>query len=457
MLWREKLNASSLPVFSQTVRDVGQVAQSPASSAQDLSDAISHDASMSARVIQIANSPLFNPHNRPVDTISGAVVLVGFDAVRDLAISVSVIEEVLKGNSHTQVGLHMSRAFHAATHARSFALHQRSEHSEEVFVAALLRSVGQMAFWSRAAEEGAALETAMSQTDDLAQAEYDVLGFSLEDLSQALAADWNLGELVTRVLDGRHSDDPLVAHVDLGHALAELLETEALDSAAGEEMLDRLSEHLMLATNEIQSLVQANQEATAQIAERFGIDTSLLVGSQPRPPQAAGKHSATPSQAIDPATQMLSVLDTIASELERGASRSELMQLLLEGFGSSLGLEFAYFALMNQDRSDLQVKYANGPAESLLTQRVTVAEHAALSGLLESTGVWQPLSGAAAHSWLPCEHAAALVVRLAGKPVGLIYAGTQSTGDRSSLQADQGQSIFRQLALQTGQILSQAR
>ena len=100
--WRGNLNASGLPVFSRTVREIRNVSTSRRSSAQDLSDVIGHDASMAARVIQIANSPLFNLQNRDIDTINAAVVLVGFDAVRDLVISVSVIEEMLKGRQHAR-------------------------------------------------------------------------------------------------------------------------------------------------------------------------------------------------------------------------------------------------------------------------------------------------------------------------------------------------------------------
>ena len=458
--WREKLQASSLPVFSQTVRDVGQVSQSPASSAQDLSDAISNDASMSARVIQIANSPMFNPHNRPVDTISGAVVLVGFDAVRDLAISVSVIEEVLKGNAHSQVGLHMSRAFHAATHARSFAHHERSEHAEEVFVAALLKSVGPMAFWSRAGEEGAALEVALAEAKDGATAELAVLGFELCTLSQVLAADWNLGDLVTRVLDGRHTDDPLVAHVDLGHALAEVLETEDLESEAGQVMIARLSQHLGLGAEDIQSLVAANQEATTQIAERFGIDEKMLAAARSLTPHPMAERASDPTaglgEPVDPARELLSVLDNIACELERGAGRAELMQMLLAGFASSLSLEFGYFALMNKDRTVLQVKYASAAAEALLSSKLSVSEQPEMNEILDNQGVWQT-SESSGHPWLPCEQAAALVVRMGGKPVGVVYAGTEVEETGVTLQSDQEQRVFRQLALQTSHILSQAR
>ena len=77
--WRERLNATGLPVFARTVREVSHVANSVASSAADLSAVVGRDASMSAKIIQIANSPVFNLQNRAINTIDEAVVMVGFD------------------------------------------------------------------------------------------------------------------------------------------------------------------------------------------------------------------------------------------------------------------------------------------------------------------------------------------------------------------------------------------
>ena len=57
---------------------------------------------------------MFNVQNRSIETISNAVVLIGFDSVRDLAVSISIVEEVLKGNRHARVGQLMAHAFHAA-------------------------------------------------------------------------------------------------------------------------------------------------------------------------------------------------------------------------------------------------------------------------------------------------------------------------------------------------------
>ena len=454
--WRERLNSSSLPVFSRTVREVGQIAQNTASSATDLSEVISHDASMAARIIQVANSPLFNLQNRAIDTISGAVVLVGFDAVRDLAISVSVIEEVLKGNPHSQVGKHMSRSFHAAAHARSFALTQDPAHAEEVFVAALLKSVGEMAFWSRAKEEAVALENALQTASCAAEAEREVLGFELAALSRRLAEDWNLGELLSRTLSGHHESDPLVAHVELGHELAEYFEThDVLDV----DMRRRLAQHLDLSSGEVDALIEANTEATALIVDRFGV--AQLVRPKAVSVRASDPLSASGANVADGATpantgsadEVVATLARIAAALTAGGSRRDLMAILLQGLATGLGLEVAYFALLSKDRATLQIKYASKDAAGLETQSKRVATMAIAEASLAGREVVSCCDHPRDPIWTPCPVGLAAQVHFANKPLGMLYAGSAT---RAPFAA-QDEAVFAQFALQASLILSQAR
>ena len=183
--WLQQLEASRVPVFTETVREVSGVAARVETSAHDLARAIGHDAALTARLLKIANSPLFNLQNRSVDTISAAVVLIGFDAVRELAVSLSLIEQVLKGRRHVRVTHSMARAFHAAAQARSFAVARKDESPEEVFVAALLLHLGEMVFWSVAETEAAAIDRMTRAGASLADAEQRVLGFRLEALTIA--------------------------------------------------------------------------------------------------------------------------------------------------------------------------------------------------------------------------------------------------------------------------------
>ncbi|XOV85168.1 MAG: HDOD domain-containing protein [bacterium] len=462
-LWRGKLNASGLPVFSRTIRDIRNVSSSSLSSARDLSEVIGHDASMAARVIQIANSPLFNLQNRDIDTISSAVVLVGFDAVRELAISVSVIEEMLKGHQHARVGQHMAQAFHAAAQARSFA-RICGHKCEEVFVAALLKEVGDMAFWSRAEREAVAIEALVAGGSDLVQAQREVLGFELADLGRVLAADWNLGDLVGHVLDGKHDDQPLVQHVQFGHQVAHLLRTSDIESDTMSEVVGQLAKHLNMKGSDVKNLLRRNLDAAGHIAKQFGVAQSLLwheqlAGNDVNP----AEQDASKADANNPAgegergydaDQLFAALTQLAEDLEAGGTRDELMQQIVNGLHQAVGFAQVYFALFTPDRSKLVVKYSAG-TEAVSARAWPPHDPRSVPVFVRALTDFKAQTFtdvAQQNAWHFGGAGAVVAVKLAQKPVGMLYA-ENAMGQSVSAEQFMG---FRQLGQQIALVLSQA-
>ena len=447
--WRERLNGSGLPVFARTVRDIGEVATSRATSAQDLSEVIGHDASMAARLIRIANSSVFNLQNRPIDTINSAVVLIGFDGVRELAVSVSVIEEMLKGNQHARLSQLMAHAFHAAAHAKFFAARNKTEHAEEVFVAALLKQVGEMAFWSRAGDEARDIENRLADGSSMASAEKEVLGFSLDALGQALADDWSLGELARKVHDDLEDADEMVACVNQAHALADLLETEEWNSRAVSEKLMELAKEWDVPVADVRDVVQSNMKDAAEIAERFGVPKRTA--SPGRAPRQVAPCKKTPprKQNVDAERDYLR---QIAQGLENDVSRDQLMQLIVDGVLDGVGCGRAYFLLLSADRSKLVAKYAAGEdAGELVGKSRGVEEPGAFAGVLEEKRVLSDIRVEASAPWHSQGSCLIAAVHIGKRPVGVLYGEVSD-----SVVDDDRQAGFRQFAQQVSLVLTQA-
>ncbi|MEM7078999.1 MAG: HDOD domain-containing protein [Pseudomonadota bacterium] len=371
--WRARLNGSELPVFARTVKDVGQVATSARSSARDLSEVLSRDASMVTRLLRIANSPLFNPHNKPVDTISAAVVLIGFDGVRDLAVSVSLIEKMVAGDLHVRVATHLAQAFHAAAQAKSFSQMAGVAGSEEVFVAGLLKDVGVLAFWSEAAGEAAAIEARCAAGERLEDAQTAVLGFPIDELSAALAEDWQLGDLV-RYAAGNKEEHPCVSEIRMAHNLAQQVTTYGWENEQVERCLLRIAAHLDVDENELREVVSENFDSARNIAAGFGIER--LEAAFPPAPVKAETHPVQPAPAVDHAIPepifadaandvqadmartQIAWLSQIAQGVAEQQPRDALMQQVMQGLVASLGLAHADFALLDPGEDRVRIKYS---------------------------------------------------------------------------------------------------
>ncbi len=95
--WVAKLSEEEMPIFAQTVSEINRILGKEEYSSLALARVILQDPSMTAKVLKLANSAFYNPGNTAISTISRAVVVLGFNAVQAICISIAVIESLLRG------------------------------------------------------------------------------------------------------------------------------------------------------------------------------------------------------------------------------------------------------------------------------------------------------------------------------------------------------------------------
>ncbi|MBU4407967.1 MAG: HDOD domain-containing protein, partial [Proteobacteria bacterium] len=90
-----KMNLGELPAISGHVNEVLKITLNKRASVNCVSKVILKDYSLTNKVLQVANSAYYIRGAR-ITTIERAVASLGLDVVRELAVSISLIEEFLK-------------------------------------------------------------------------------------------------------------------------------------------------------------------------------------------------------------------------------------------------------------------------------------------------------------------------------------------------------------------------
>ena len=80
----------TLPTLPTTFAKINHIIQNPKTSANDISEVISKDQVLTARLLKLVNSSLFGFPGR-IMTVSAAVVILGFNALKNLVLSSSVL------------------------------------------------------------------------------------------------------------------------------------------------------------------------------------------------------------------------------------------------------------------------------------------------------------------------------------------------------------------------------
>lgn len=383
--WVQRLNRHGMPVFAGTARDLAHIAGSEGSSAAELARVVLQDAGMTARVLRVANSPFYNPGGNRISTISRAVVVLGFDAVRSICLSIAVVEAIGNARSKTRVARQMARSFHAATQARTFAIRRKDPSPEEIFIATLLYHLGSLAFWSFSEDLAEQLEAELERPGaDPRATERAVLGFELRDLTRELGREWQLGELLEHAVDEKQDEDPRVSNVTQGHELAVAAE-EGWDTGPVASILDRIAESLYLPLDQVTRLVHANADEAAKTAAHYGagyvrdlIPTARGGGAARRATdkaEAPGEQDDAaegPFPEPDPMLQ-LQILRELSALLETDPDFNLLLEMVLEGVHRGIGLDRTLFALLTADRGLVQARYALGWGGGDVRERFTFA------------------------------------------------------------------------------------
>jgi hypothetical protein len=372
--WVAHIRDQEMPALGVTIELIHSVTDDEKSTTGRLAQAILQDVAMTARVLKLANSPLYNPTRQPVSTISRAIVVLGFNAVAEIAVAIRVIDALLAGGMRDRLLNEMARGFHSAVQARSLAVMRRDPRSEEVFIAALLSRVGEMAFWCFGGKAAQRLDAAMragAQTAD--EAQLNVLGFRLRQLSQSLVKEWKLGPLLQSVLEGKSRIGPTEQAILYGERLA----TEAeggWDSPGTRRLIGELATFVGTTPETMREELAANSAEAKRIAAYFGAAEAGRHITQASPEGIPLEEDEPEAEDLaqsllepDPQLQ-LRILREISGRIAARASLNEILQLVLEGIYRGVGFDRVLFALLSQNRQQLIGKVALGKGAEGLKQ-----------------------------------------------------------------------------------------
>jgi HD-like signal output (HDOD) protein len=180
------------PAFSRHIQKVLNAVDNSGMSAQQLTDLIIRDYSLTIRVLRAANSR--NYSDRPILSVTLAVIRLGTEAVRHLASSILVFEHF--HNKPAGVRELMMLSMLSANHVREIARLVGSVSPEEAYLCGMTRNLGEVLTAYYFPEEYAQILTLLSKQRQAQTACLEVLQFTFEDLGTAIARYWGMPDTI---------------------------------------------------------------------------------------------------------------------------------------------------------------------------------------------------------------------------------------------------------------------
>ena len=392
-----------LPVFSATLNRIREISSSPESDAMALAMAIMKDVSLSAKVLKISNTPEFNRGVGEIRVISRAVVLLGFERIKNLSITLKLIESFTVAYPESGIEKLLLRAFLNASMARELAAKAGLRDIEETFLCGLLFSLGEVCVACCLPETYEQMRTARKNgKKSWSNIQLEALGGQFSDIGQDLAQSWGFPSSVVRTMDEMTADEsPIqVRHqhhiVSVSHQLIETIYAEQHQHCSIEQLTEVLQKSLPIANEALEQSFEVACKLTADMTDEYGLNMSTLVPKlqetgnlsiddairraayffHSRKELSQDKTNVIrPTTVVSDPTKQLNYLSRLSELTAQKGSPHDILALVVEGIQACTAFDRVVFCLFRTEPRSLVFKIGEGGDLAALERFFTPATH----------------------------------------------------------------------------------
>ncbi|MCE9589919.1 MAG: GGDEF domain-containing protein [Planctomycetes bacterium] len=278
------LKSPRLPSLPAIAIEVIDLVQQKDVNIKQIAHTISHDPALSSKILKTVNSSFYGQAHS-IATISHALVVLGLNSVKTLALGFSLVPNLRDsgGAGFDHVGF-WRRSLYSAVAAKTMAKQIGLVQQEEAFFGGLLQDLGMLAMYQTLPDDyPAILAQIKDQHRNLWQAERAKLdGMDHAMVGAALAESWNLPPLLVKPV--LHHEDitgapeellPLIRCVALGARLADVFVIES-NGGALETYYNLSQEWFNIPREQAEGLFRAIHATTVEMKRLFDLPTGDL-------------------------------------------------------------------------------------------------------------------------------------------------------------------------------------
>jgi putative nucleotidyltransferase with HDIG domain len=195
----------TFPTLPTVVNKINELVSQPETSAKDIEVVIAKDQVLTGKLLRLVNSPFYG-FPQKVTTISRAVGIIGFEALRNLIFSSSVVNLFRSnGTNIFRPAEFWKHSVGTALAAKELARHLGERQVEEFFVGGLIHDIGKLVHEEYFGDPFRQACTMALRNDILLrEAEQEVMHFTHDQTGGLLLAQWNLPPKVVAMVRFHH-------------------------------------------------------------------------------------------------------------------------------------------------------------------------------------------------------------------------------------------------------------
>ncbi|UXH77010.1 serine/threonine protein kinase [Roseateles amylovorans] len=403
-LLRRMRHRTDFPAMADSVTRIQRMTQSENESLTTLSNEILKDVALTNKLLRLVNTVQFShAGGGHISTVSRAVALVGFGGIRNLALSLVLLERMENKQHAQRLKEEFLRSLMAGSLSRELCLVPRE--NEESFLATMFQGLGRLLSEFYLPEEAQQVrrlvrpergmgEQAAPPVNEAA-ASAQVLGLSYEDLALGVARQWGFPDSLQRSMRRPDGDAPirLIEHATdrmrwLGRAsndVADLIlhSDPAEAHAKVRAMAQRYARALGVEAKAFENAADQARQRLTQLAQAMDIQLPknspaqrLLAPLAPSPEDSLAPHqlqatvvvanegvAGLAANAISPeqaAATLAAGIQDITNAMVESFKLNEILRMILETMYRGLGFRRVIFCLRDPKTEMLTGRFGLG-------------------------------------------------------------------------------------------------
>jgi serine/threonine protein kinase len=402
-LLRRMRHKSDFPALSESVTAINKIANSETESINKLSNSILKDFALTNKLLRLVNSAYFRPAGGgSISTVSRAVVVLGFEAVRNIAITVLLFEHMQNKGNANQLKEEFLRATLAGILAKDICATAQMRDLEQSFICSLFHNLGRLLSQYYFPEESDEIRRIVDQkkcSED--QAALQVLAISFEDLGSAIAKQWGFPPLIIgtmrkmpagQVKKSNSQEDRLRILSSMANELCMVI-SQATPEAREKEMrklMARFADAISLNQKEIEETVKRAVEEVGDFARvihlnlgqtafgkqmrqfALGGDGSAVADDADAPDSMEGAQlnetspfsgpgSSEGEEAVDAQSVLTAGIQDISNTLVDGFKLNDILRIILETMYRAMGFKRVVLCIRDAKAGVMQGRFGFGP------------------------------------------------------------------------------------------------
>ncbi|MDZ4200900.1 MAG: HDOD domain-containing protein [Gallionella sp.] len=282
------------PAISSVISEVNAIVSSESRSTSQLASVILQDLALTNKILRVVNTAAFGQYGGAINTISKAVAILGFETVRNIAMSLILIELLQNQPQAQHLKEEVVKGILTGVVAARLSAKNDVRDAEEVLVCSMFHSLGKMLSTYYFHEESEEIDLLVRQGESEEAAASRVLGIPYSELGMSVARGW---KFPPRLLSGmRHLSsgkvsapkgelEQLSVTINLAHELCDI--SVSTDVRHKQKRLIELSERYEntgnISASDLSGALDAGLAEMGDRASSLGISiagSTLLLRSQ---------------------------------------------------------------------------------------------------------------------------------------------------------------------------------